>query len=52
LDTLITGEAGYPTEVKAKELRINLILAGHRETETYGVKALGQKMGSIVLGRG
>jgi dinuclear metal center YbgI/SA1388 family protein len=52
LDTLITGETDYPTEVKAKELRINLILAGHRETETYGVKALSQKMGSIVLGGG
>jgi len=37
LDTLITGEADYPTEVKAKELRINLILGGHRETEVFGV---------------
>ena len=36
LDTLITGEADYPTEVKAKELSINLILGGHRETEKYG----------------
>jgi len=40
LDTLITGEADYPTEVKAKELGINLILGGHRETETYGVREL------------
>jgi dinuclear metal center YbgI/SA1388 family protein len=32
LDTLITGEADYPTEVKARELGINLILGGHRET--------------------
>jgi putative NIF3 family GTP cyclohydrolase 1 type 2 len=37
LDTLITGEADYPTEVKAKELGINLILGGHRETEVFGV---------------
>jgi dinuclear metal center YbgI/SA1388 family protein len=36
LDTLITGEADYPTEVKAKELGINLILGGHRETEVFG----------------
>lgn len=36
LDTLITGEADYPTEVKARELGINLILGGHRETERYG----------------
>ncbi|NBT47379.1 MAG: Nif3-like dinuclear metal center hexameric protein [Actinobacteria bacterium] len=37
LDTLITGEANYPTEVKAKELGINLILGGHCETELFGV---------------
>ena len=40
LDTLITGEADYPTEVKAKELGINLILGGHRETEVFGVRNL------------
>jgi dinuclear metal center YbgI/SA1388 family protein len=40
LDTLITGEADYPTEVKAKELGINLILGGHQETEVFGVRAL------------
>jgi dinuclear metal center YbgI/SA1388 family protein len=40
LDTLITGEADYPTEVKAKELGINLILGGHRETEVFGVRVL------------
>jgi dinuclear metal center YbgI/SA1388 family protein len=42
LDTLITGEADYPTEVKASELGINLILGGHRETEIYGVRSLGR----------
>jgi len=40
LDTLVTGEADYPTEVKAKELGINLILGGHRETEVFGVREL------------
>jgi dinuclear metal center YbgI/SA1388 family protein len=40
LDTLITGEVDYPTEVKARELGINLILGGHGETEVFGVKAL------------
>jgi putative NIF3 family GTP cyclohydrolase 1 type 2 len=40
LDTLITGEADYPTEVKARELGINLILGGHRETETFGAERL------------
>ena len=40
LDTLITGEADYPTEVKARELGINLILDGHWETEVFGVRGL------------
>ena len=42
LDTLITGEADYPTEVKAKELGIHLILGGHRETEIYGARSMAQ----------
>jgi dinuclear metal center YbgI/SA1388 family protein len=45
LDTLITGEADYPTEVKAKELGINLILGGHGETEVFGVRALAKCVG-------
>jgi putative NIF3 family GTP cyclohydrolase 1 type 2 len=40
IDTLITGEADYPTEVKARELGINLVLGGHRGTEIFGVRAL------------
>ena len=46
LDTLITWEADYPTEVKAKELGINLILGGHRETEVFGVRVLGKALKS------
>ena len=46
LDTLITGEADYPTEVKAKELGINLILGGHKETEVFGVRGLGKALKS------
>ena len=46
LDTLITGEVGYPTEVKARELGINLILGGHRETEVFGVRALAKCVGN------
>jgi dinuclear metal center YbgI/SA1388 family protein len=42
LDTLITGEADYPTEVKARELGINLILGGHRETEVFGAMEIAQ----------
>jgi dinuclear metal center YbgI/SA1388 family protein len=48
LDTLITGEVDYPTEVKAKELGINLILGGHRETEIYGVRSLA-RMPKLIL---
>jgi len=48
VDTLITGEADYPTEVKARELGINLILGGHRETETFGARNLQWKLGEIV----
>ena len=44
LDTLVTGEADYPTAVKARELGINLILAGHYETETFGVQRLAEKL--------
>jgi dinuclear metal center YbgI/SA1388 family protein len=44
LDTLITGEADYPTEVKAKELGINLILGGHKETEVFGVRELATRI--------
>ena len=44
LDTLITGEADYPTEVKAWELGINLILGGHRETEVFGVRELAARI--------
>jgi dinuclear metal center YbgI/SA1388 family protein len=48
LDTLITGEVDYPTEVKAKELGIKLILGGHRETEIYGVRSLA-RMPKLIL---
>ena len=47
LDTLITGEANYPTEIKAKEWGINLILGGHRETETFGVREICRKIISL-----
>jgi len=51
LDTLVTGEADYPTEVKARELEINLVLAGHFETETFGVQALAEKLRAVAGGR-
>ena len=48
LDTLVTGEADYPIEVKARELGINLILAGHYETETFGVRALAERLKTVL----
>jgi putative NIF3 family GTP cyclohydrolase 1 type 2 len=44
LDTLITGEADYPTEVKASELGLNLILGGHYATEVSGVRHLAGRL--------
>jgi dinuclear metal center YbgI/SA1388 family protein len=40
IDTFITGEAPHWAAVAAEELEMNLILAGHYATETFGVKAL------------
>lgn len=41
LDTFITGEGAHHTYFDAVEGGINLILAGHYATETWGVRALG-----------
>ncbi len=40
VDTFITGEAPHWCYAAAEELGINLFLAGHYATETYGVRAL------------
>jgi len=48
LDTLITGEADYPTEVKARECKLNLVLGGHRETEMFGVKNLCTRISGLL----
>lgn len=40
VDTFITGEAPHWAAVAAAELEMNLLLAGHYATETFGVKAL------------
>ncbi len=39
-DCFITGEINYGHETIAKEVKINVIVAGHYETETLGLKAL------------
>src|SRR5262249_50479990 len=40
IDTFITGEAPHWAAVAAEELEMNLLIAGHYATETFGVKAL------------
>ncbi len=45
IDTFITGEAPHWAAVAAEELGVNLLLAGHYATETFGVKALAAHLG-------
>ena len=40
VDTFITGEAPHWAAVAAEEIGVNLLIAGHYATETFGVKAL------------
>lgn len=44
IDTFITGEGAHHTYFDAMEGGINLILAGHYATETWGVRALGEHL--------
>jgi len=44
IDTFITGEGPHWAAIAAEELGINLILAGHYATETFGVKALAARV--------
>jgi dinuclear metal center YbgI/SA1388 family protein len=41
IHTLLTGEASHQHYHQARELGMNLILAGHYATETFGVRAIG-----------
>ena len=40
-DALVTGEGKQAAYHRAKELGLNVVLAGHYATETFGVRALG-----------
>lgn len=40
VDTFVTGEGPHWAAIAAEELGVNLLLAGHYATETFGVKAL------------
>ncbi len=44
LDTLVTGEASHHAHFDAVELGVNVLLAGHYATETFGVQALARHL--------
>lgn len=44
VDALITGEAPHNAYQDARELGVNLVLAGHYRTETLGVKAVAERL--------
>jgi dinuclear metal center YbgI/SA1388 family protein len=44
LDTFITGEGKHHTFFDAEELGVNVFYAGHYATETFGVRALGDRL--------
>ena len=46
VDTFVTGEGPHYTFSLAEELRMNLIYGGHYATETFGVRALAERLGS------
>jgi dinuclear metal center YbgI/SA1388 family protein len=44
VDTFITGEGRHWTFALAEELGLNVLYAGHYATETFGVKALAERL--------
>ncbi len=44
LDTFITGEGAHHTFHEATELGLNVLYAGHYATETFGVRALAERV--------
>ena len=44
IGTLITGNPKHSEFYAARELKINVIYAGHYATEVFGVKAIGEKL--------
>lgn len=45
---LLTGEAAHYQALEAEELGVSLFLGGHYQTETYGVRALGNLLAQIM----
>jgi dinuclear metal center YbgI/SA1388 family protein len=46
IDTLITGEGPHHTAVRAADMGITVVYAGHYATETLGVRALAEYVGN------
>lgn len=46
VDTFITGEGPHWTHALAEEVGINVFYGGHYATETFGVRALAEKLGA------
>lgn len=44
VDLLVTGEAPHHAAMDARELGVTLLLAGHYRTETFGVRAVGDRL--------
>ena len=45
LDTFVTGEGSHHHYHQAMELGLNVVFAGHYATETFGVRALAERLG-------
>ena len=45
IDTLLTGEGAHHTAIDAMEFGVNVFYAGHYATETWGVRALAERVG-------
>ena len=46
IDTFITGEGPHWTYALAEEIGVNILYGGHYATETFGVKALAERLGA------
>jgi dinuclear metal center YbgI/SA1388 family protein len=44
VEVLVTGEVRHHAAVEARERGVHVVCAGHYETETYGVRALGARL--------
>ena len=44
IDTFLTGEGPHWSYTLAEELGVNVLYGGHYATETFGVRALGERL--------